>query len=288
MHSEILSNEQVSELKEIVGQAKTFTGLDLQPMPFYKPWKNEEENYIRVQHEGESCYLPKTQLGVDHQGNDNVIEKLKNQWASPYEARGLRFENLNGDQNELLKAAFGNSLSVKHDKNKDIYSATLFTHIDKKGVVEQALERGLTVAGAAIAAPGAAIAATALAATKFLPGVVAGAGLIVGNAAVLGITAGAVASLSIGGAMTQAPKLLDKLSDKLNGDEREFAIQYIDSKFSGEKMGMFTQVAKDVPMISITNEEIKNTGSASRMISLFGIGNAGTELDKKRASAPSA
>lgn len=240
--------EKLVILQRLISESKTFSGVDLRPLPFYTRWKNEEQDYIRIQHEGKECYLPKTQRGRDMEAgaDPKTIAGFKHRWNSPYDARGIEFNAIEPHELAVLQETFGSALSVQASKNGRTHSASLFTHIDKKSAIELATERLLTAAGATVAAPGLLISAGALALSKALPIGVALAG--VGAAASVGV--GAVASVGAGALLAGVPKLLDKAGDLMNGDERLTALAFAQAKLEGKNPPMLTQVASAVPVVA--------------------------------------
>ena len=63
---------------------------------------------------------------------------------------------------------------------------------------------------------------------------------------------GAATSMVAGAALVGVPEILDRVSDKLNGDERKTAMKFAKDKLSGLDAGMVTQVSKNVPVVQAT------------------------------------
>lgn len=252
------NSQKINELAQIISGAKTFSGLDLKPLPFFAPWKNEEQDYIRIDDNGQQCYLPKNQHALDMESKGGFIDKIKDRWASIYEARGLKFTDISEYESNLLKDVFGNAFSSKRNGHGETFNATLFTNIDKKGSIEVATERGFIAAGAVVSAPGSGVAAAAVTGAGAVTGSLKGASLVLGKTAIVGLAVGTVASLGVGSALSYIPKVLDKISDAFNGDEREIAMQFAQSKLQGGNLEMVTQIGKNVPLI-------KNASSAEEI-----------------------
>lgn len=247
-----LSNEEkISAIAEMMAEAKTFSGVDLKPMAFHTPWKNENEDYLRINHRGVPCYLPKTQRAVDLDLGDkpNSIAGFRNRFDSPYDARGVEMNFVNDKNLRILKEVFGDALTITPEKDRPTHTVSMFTHIDKKGFLERGLEKSFTAAGAAVALPGAAIGVAAASLAYFAPGAIGMATRAAGPNVVVGGLMGAGACMVAGAALVGVPEMLDNASDKLNGDERKSAMRFAESKINGLTASMVTQVSENVPVL---------------------------------------
>lgn len=173
-----------------------------------------------------------------------------------YSARGLKFTNLTPNDTHALREIFGYTLTTIEVIKGDVttYNALLFTHIDKKNLLEKAVDRTFGATGALLTAP-----------TVFL----AGASAVIFSNPITGILAmpwGIAAGLGALSAGTAGiPIALDYLKDLINGDERlvalDFAKNSILLKEKGEYICFESELTftKDKDDITKNIEKIRNS-----------------------------
>ncbi len=194
--------EKIEKIIEIIKNGTTFSGLDIEI---------DQKKLDKVSLINREDFNP-------IEGGEDLFSQFQNS----HSARGVRLKDIKKEQLDILKDCFGVLCNYKLNEIKQ-YDVTILTHIDKKTTLEKSVEATFNLTGGAIAAPGALV---AMAGEKIIEAGKIPITLALMSSAVTVPTAifGAV-SLGVGSAIAMVPKLVDKITDKFNGDERDVAIE---------------------------------------------------------------
>jgi len=242
--------KKIEALSALINGSKSFGGYSLEKYTqeeLDKVWsKNDprfDHSFLTIQEKDKIYYLPKTPVAkklLEDERNsrpksnlDDMVDAAVDIYGPnfrSYEAKGLVMKNVSESDVSLLKETFGLmiSCSKKSDTDKD-YEATLFTQLEKKSGLEKTVDRAFGSLGVATAVPAAAAAAvTGAIFSNPLTGIgfLAQGGVALGTTIVVGGLSAAVNSI---------PHAIKYVDDKLHGDEKDVALNFVKQKFTSNQ-----------------------------------------------------